>query len=169
MLRANRVWAVAFLFAILLPCVALAATNAPTYTNSAGHVAGATGSVVLPYLDGACTPFHGTSAASTNATNIKNGPGVLCSIQIINTGASLGYFRMYNLATAPTCSSATGAVHSWPIPDSAGANAAGQAVIDLGAYGEAFTTGISFCVTGGGSDTDNTNTITGIYWNGSYK
>lgn len=111
-----------------------------------------------------CTPYHlaGGTAASTNATNIKASPGSLCHITAINTTVTTYYLRLYNLAVAPTCSSATGATHSYPILPSGGVN------IPL-PLGELYTAGIGFCVTGGGSDTDNTAAATGVYIEGSYK
>jgi hypothetical protein len=117
---------------------------------------------------GGCTPYHlaGGTAASTNSTNIKASAGTLCHLVAINTTATLYYLRLYNLASAPTCSSATGAVHTYPIP--ASTTGAGF-TIPIGAFGEAYSTGIGFCVTGGGSDTDNTSAATGIYIEGSYK
>lgn len=113
-----------------------------------------------------CTPFHGTSAASNNSTLVATGQQTLCGLQIENTTGTVYYFRMYDLAVAPTCSSATGAVHSWPIP--ASTSVAGIA-IPMGPNGEKFLAGIGFCVTAGGSDTDNTSAATGVYWNGSYR
>lgn len=117
---------------------------------------------------GGCTPYHlsGGTAASNNSTNIKSSAGTLCSLTAINTTATVYYLRMYNSAAAPTCSSATGAVHTYPIP--ASATGAGL-TIPLGAFGEAYGTGIGFCVTGGGADTDNTSAATGVYIEASYK
>ena len=117
---------------------------------------------------GGCTPYHlsGGTAASTNSTSVKGSAGTLCSLTAINTTATVYYLRMYNLSSAPTCSSATGAVHTYPIP--ASATGAGL-TIPLGAFGEAYGTGIGFCVTGGGSDTDNTSAATGVYIEASYK
>lgn len=122
-------------------------------------------SAIPAVADDGCTPFHGTSAASTNATSVKASRATLCTLQIVNTTATIYYFRMYDLATAPTCSSATGAVHSWPVPAS---TTGGGISIPLAPYGENFAAGLAFCVTGGGGDTDNTNAATGVYWNGSY-
>jgi hypothetical protein len=76
---------------------------------------------------------------------------------------------MYNLASSPTCSSSTGFVRSWPVPPASSAGLAGGIAANLGAVGTAFSTGISFCITGGGSSTDNTNAPAGIYVNLDYK
>lgn len=141
-------------------------TYLSTIATNSGDTNPATVVLTAP-TTGGCTPFHGTSAASTNSTAVKAAAaGTLCSLQLVNTTGTIYFFRMYDLAAAPTCSSATGAVHSWPIP--ASASGAGVA-IPIGPYGEAFANGIGFCITGGGADTDNTNAAVGVYYNGSYK
>lgn len=118
---------------------------------------------------GGCTPYHlpGGSGASNNATAIKASAGAtLCSMQVENTTATIYYLRLYDTASSPTCSSATGAVGSWPIPAS---TLTGGISLNLGPYGLAFANGIGFCITGGGADTDNTNAATGVWLNASYK
>jgi hypothetical protein len=113
-----------------------------------------------------CTAYHlsGGTAASTNSTSMKASAGTLCRLTLINTQAStLGYLKVYDSATAPTCSSATNLKHVYPIL----AGPAGVQVID--GMGEVYTNGIAFCVTGGGGDTDNTNAPTGIYVEASYR
>jgi hypothetical protein len=109
---------------------------------------------------GGCTIGATQSAASTNATSVKGSAGLLCGGTVINTTATLYYLRLYNLASAPTCSSATGFVATIPVP--ASTSGAGT-VINLGTYGATFATGIGFCLTGGGSSTDNTSAATGVY------
>lgn len=105
------------------------------------------------------------SAASTNATNIKASAGNLYHIHAINTTATLYYLRLYNLSSAPTCSSATGFIMTIPIP----ASTAGAGVVIDSALGFTFGTGIGFCFTGGGTSTDNTNAATGVFVNFGYK
>lgn len=108
---------------------------------------------------GGCTLHSVQSGASTNATNVKNAAGTLCGGVLINTTATLYYLRLYNLSTAPTCSSATGFVATIPIP--ASTTGAGT-LINLGGYGAAFATGVGYCLTGGPTSTDNTNAATGV-------
>jgi hypothetical protein len=115
---------------------------------------------------GGCTIHYATSAASTNATNVKASAGTLCGGTVINTTATLYYLRFYNLASSPTCSSSTGFVATFPIPASTSGNGT---VIDFGTFGAALGTGIGYCLTGGGSSTDNTNAATGVYINLGYK
>ncbi|MDA8113237.1 MAG: hypothetical protein M0Z43_00710, partial [Acidithiobacillus sp.] len=116
---------------------------------------------------GGATPYHlsGGTTATTNATSIKASAGTLYRITAINTTGTIAYLKLYNLATAPTCSSATGIVHVYPIP----ANTSGAGITIGNTVGEAYGTGIAFCVTGGGSDTNNTNAPAGVYIEGSYK
>ena len=105
------------------------------------------------------------TTASTNATNCKNIPGNFYGFRAINTTATLAYLRMYNLNAAPTCSSATGFVESIPIP----ALATGAGAIDTSTLPIGYTTGIGFCVTGGGGNTDNTNAPVGVFITVKYK
>lgn len=106
-----------------------------------------------------------TSAASTNSTSVKGSAGNVYGYSIINTTATLYYLRMYNSSSAPTCSSATGFVETIPIP----ASATGAGVERWSTVPQGFTTGIGYCLTGGGGSTDNTNAATGIYLTILYK
>lgn len=113
----------------------------------------------------ASVPCYITSGASTNATNCKNGSGNIYGFDLLNTTATTYYLRLYNLAAAPTCSSATGFIRTIPI---FGSTSGGGISRDI-AVGEGYSTGISFCLTGGGSSTDNTNAATGVYVTIQYK
>lgn len=126
-------------------------------------------SYVAANTTGGCTPYHlaGGTAASTNSTNIKTTAGTLCDLVAINTTSTTYFLRMYDAAAAPTCSSATGAVHDYPIPNAAGAGTG--FVRPIAPFGEAYVNGIGFCVTGAGTDTDTTNAATGVYIEASYK
>ena len=114
---------------------------------------------------GTSTLHYATSAASTNATNVKASAGTVSTISVVNTTATLYYLRMYNLASAPTCSSATGFVNTIPIP----ASTSGAGIVIPITLPHAYTTGIGYCLTGGGSSTDNTNAATGVYINIWYE
>lgn len=103
-----------------------------------------------------------TSAASTNATNCKASPGNWYGYDLINTTTTTYYLRLYNLATSPTCSSATGFIRSIPIPPASAAGGAGGA-IRIALLPIAYSTGIAFCLTGGAASTDNTNAATGVF------
>lgn len=136
----------------------------PTGTNSIGTVglnAGTNnvGSIGLSAnATGGCTPGHLLSAATNNSTNVKGSAGTLCSLTIVNTTATLGDLRLYDSATAPTCSSATGVVANFAIQSNA--TSPGMTV-NLGPYGMKFSNGIGFCYTGANADNDNTNAATG--------
>ncbi len=86
----------------------------------------------------------------------------------LNTTTTVAYLRMYNLAAAPTCSSATGYVESIPVPPASAAGLVGGFVAEQ-SFGQAYSTGIAYCLTGGGSSTDNTNAPAGIYPGILYK
>lgn len=105
------------------------------------------------------------SAASTNSTNCKGSAGNVYGYRFVNTTATLYYLRMYNSTNPPTCSSAAGFVESIPIP----ASASGAGIVAIEPMGEGYSTGISFCFTGGSSSTDNTNAATGVFGTILYK
>lgn len=158
------------------------ATNTGTTATNTGTVAGAvdtTGTdrmrvtmydssgneVVVPT---AGLTSYTAAGASTNATNVKNAAGTVYGYSLTNTTTTIYYLRMYNLASAPTCSSSTGYVSTIPIPPAAAAGGAGGREITKNIR-QAFTTGIGFCVTGGASSTDNTNAATGVFVEILYK
>ena len=111
------------------------------------------------YSIGGANTCYITSAATTNSTNCKNAQGTIYDISLVNTTATLYYLRLYNLSAAPTCSSATGFVETIP----AKASATGADVQRQHPVGRNYSAGIGFCLTGGGSSTDNTNAATGVY------
>ena len=108
------------------------------------------------------------AGASTNATSVKGSAGTVYHYTLTNTTTTTYYLRMYNIASAPTCSSSTGYVATIPIPPAAAAGGAGGREIPQN-IGQAFTTGIGFCVTGGASSTDNTSAATGVFVEILYK
>lgn len=146
---------------------AVQAAQSGTWTVQPGNTANTTPWIVqvVPGATNGAPSCNLQSAATTNATNCKASDGTLQGYELINTTATLVFLRLYNLAAAPTCSSATGFVRSIPIPSSV--NGAGV-VRDMN-VGEAFGTGIGFCLTGGGTPTDNTNAVTGVYLSILYK
>lgn len=131
-----------------------------------------TQTVPVPTAGEGCTPYHlpNGTAASNNSTNVKTGDAVLCTLQVTNDGTGsatvVNYLKLYNLAAAPACASATGIVHVYAIPVSA---SVGGIVLSI-PMNEIYSKGIGFCVvTGGNSDTANGNASTGINVEGSYK
>src|SRR5678816_4564840 len=99
------------------------------------------------------------STASTNAFNCATAAANMYELSAVNTTGTLAYLRLYNTASSPTCSSATGFVQSIPVP----ASTTGAGVVKTYPVGRAFATGVSGCITGGGSSTDNTNAPAGVY------
>lgn len=136
--------------------------NSTINTNNVGAV----WTTQVPATNGGTLSCPVQSAASTNATNCKNAAGQIYNIQAVNTTSTIYFLRLYNLSSAPTCSSATGFIRTIPIPHGTGTGAG--IAIDQ-SVGEAFSTGIGFCLTGGGSSTDNTNAATGVYVTILYK
>ena len=110
-----------------------------------------------------------TSAASTNSTSCKGSAGRVMGIWVLNTTTTVYYLRLYESAAAPTCSSATGFIQSYPIPPAAAAGQTGGFMMPFGPAGLAYATGIGYCITGGSSSTDNTNAATGIFGTIAYK
>lgn len=117
------------------------------------------------YAISAGTDCNHITTASTNATNCKGSAGNLYSYEFVNTTATLAYVRLYNLSSSPTCNSATGFIRSIPVP----ASTTGAGIVRDLPVPVNYGTGIGFCVTGGGSSTDNTNAPAGVYVNLVYK
>lgn len=142
-----------------------AVTNAGTFATQESGAA-LTALQLLDNVETGSTPAPVVSAATTNATSVKANAGRLLGIHVLNTTATLQYIRFYDLAAAPTCSSATGHAFSMPIP----ASTSGAGIdMNFGPSGIAFTTGIAYCITGGPTSTDNTAAIVGSYGVLTYK
>lgn len=143
------------------------ASQSGTWTVQPGNTANTTPWLTssIPATSGGTSVCYITSAASTNATNCKASAGQLYGFDLVNTTATVYYLRLYNSSSAPTCSSATGFVRTIPIP----ASTTGAGIARSIPVGEAYGTGIGFCLTGGGSSTDNTNAATGVYVTLNYK
>jgi hypothetical protein len=100
-----------------------ATQNVATIDDANGSCVG--GVYLQATTTGGCTPYHlsGGTAASTNATVIKSSAGNLCRLTVINDGTGSStvvyYIKLYDTGTTPTCSSATGLKHVYPIPVSA--------------------------------------------------
>ena len=104
-------------------------------------------------------PLTVLSAATNNSQTLVAGPATLMSVTWLNTTATLMDIRFYDSATAPTCSSATGMVANFVAQ--ANTTSPGGSPY-LGATGLKFINGISICITGANSNTDNSNATTGL-------
>ena len=130
----------------------------------------------VPQLGGTITPVAGTtggatpstilSAASNNSTSIKASPGTLYSVTWINTTTTLMDIRFYDTASAPTCSSATAMKMNFVVQSNA-TSPGGSPV--FGPAGIVFANGIGVCITGGNTNSDNSNAVTGLNVNLGYK
>jgi hypothetical protein len=100
------------------------------------------------------------SAASNNSTNCKASAGSIYGMWFVNTTATVYYFRRYNTASAPTCSSSTGAFGA-PIPIPA--STSGNGVVINFPLPVSHSTGISYCITSGSADDNNGSAATGIF------
>lgn len=139
-------------------------TTLPALVASSALI-GQTANTAQATTTNSTVPCYITSAASTNSTSCKGSAGNIYGFDLINTTATLYYLRLYNSSSAPTCSSATGFIRTIPIP----ASVTGAGITRDISAGEGYSTGIGFCLTGGGSSTDNTNAATGVYITIQYK
>ncbi len=100
---------------------------------------------------GGCTPYSFISTASANLTSVTAAPSTLCSLTVINPGATLQYVRLYNKASAPDPSNCSAnsdcAVIYIPIPAASDSLGAGV-TIPLPPAGWAFSLGIGFSISG---------------------
>lgn len=112
------------------------------------------------YPTGTDTPATSylAAAATTNATSVKTSAGNVYGYSLSNTLGTVYYLRMYNLAAAPTCSSAVGFVESIMIPSST--SGAGRERHQPN--GQAFSTGIAYCITDTAASTGNGAAAVGV-------
>lgn len=128
--------------------------NGTTYDRArSGGVTGMQGVSIQASPTGGCTPNTiVTSAASTNAANVKASAGTLCDWSAGNTSTTLYWVHFYNTAGTPTCN--TGIIESYPI-------SAAPAVGQVGGWsrplpqGRAYSTGIGICITANADGTGN--------------
>lgn len=134
-------------------------------SQTVGLVAGsaAIGDVGLQYranATGAASRNHFVSAATTNATSVKNAAGRVVGWCFSNTNAAWRYVKLHNTAAAPTAGS--GVVQTIAIPPN------GTSVVSIPG-GVAFSTGIGLTMVTGAADADATavgaNDIVGdLFW-----
>lgn len=114
------------------------------------------------------TPFHlGGSAATVNATSVKDGACTLWDVIAMNVSTSApAYLKLYDKASAPTVGTDT-PVYVLPLPTAGSANGAGAA--RSWPTGLKFTLGLAYAITGGMADTDATAVAAGqVCLSGSY-
>lgn len=114
------------------------------------NLVGDVGNQARATTGGIVAPFRLlSSAATTNATLIKASAGRLFLIIGRNNVASIRYLKFYNKASAPTVGTDV------PVLTIA-LDASSRFEIDLNPYGQFFTTGIAFAITGAVADNDTT-------------
>lgn len=136
--------------------------------NTVQGVASMTPILVQPQAvaTGGGTGFTLNSAATTNATRVKNGAGTLYHISVQNKAAAEEFLIFFDSASSPpTCTGTAYYTIQVPAVTSTG-NAVGGVVEDI-AVGLNFTTGIGLCATtaigGTGSVAANDLTINLVY------
>jgi len=149
-----------------------AQANAGSDATKAIAVQGITGakpinSNISAVTTGGATPYHLITANTTNSTLISTGAHTLYDLELTGLNTSAGYLRLYDSASAPTCSSATGAVKTLLVIGSA--TQQGGIIVPLPPQGVAFVNGLAYCFTGGPTDTDNTAGPAGALINLDYK
>lgn len=117
-----------------------------------------------------CTPYSFISTTSANLTSVVGSAATLCTLTVLNPGATIQYLRLYNKASAPDPSACS--VNSdcpviyAPIPADSGSLGSGF-TIPLGPYGMAFSLGIGYSISGAACTvvstcTDETSSAAGI-------
>jgi hypothetical protein len=95
-----------------------------------------------------------TSAATTNATNVKATAGHVYELTVDNFTASIKWFKLYNKATAPTVGTDV-PVLTIPVP------ANSYVTLNFGTTGKRFATGIGIAITGAQAVADTTAVAAG--------
>jgi hypothetical protein len=108
------------------------------------------GAVNVSNLPNACTPKKVISAATTNATVLKNSPGKVHGIFTFNTNAAARFLKLYDLARAPVVGTDT-PVLTIGIPGNS-SGAGNNVPVPTG--GINFSMGIALAITTGMADTD---------------
>jgi hypothetical protein len=88
----------------------------------------------------------GTLNDTTNHANCKASAAIFKGGRALNTSTTIACLKLYNLATDPTLSSATGFVESIPIPPASAAGGAGGWIDVLSNF--SYSTGLAYGVTG---------------------
>jgi len=117
-------------------------------SSSIGNLA--TSNVPLPANYAGFSSYHSlVSAATTNATLVKNSNGTIGTLILTNNSASWAYFKLCNSTTAPTPGTTTAVINIGVAPNS---------TLDCSASfaGLRMSTGVAYYVSAGTSLTDNT-------------
>lgn len=102
-----------------------------------------------------------SSAASTNATLVKNAAGNLYELTVSNTSASTAYVKFHNSNAAPTVGT-TAVLFTVPVP------ASSIVQMDWGALGKRFPNGISYSMTANVGAGDTNAVLAGVQISGTF-
>ncbi len=119
--------------------IAGSSSNLPTYLNAVSSGAASSLRTI-------------NTAGSSMATSVKASGGNVYTADVSNGTSATIYFRMFNLATAPTVGSSTPLMGALAIP----AGSTWTFRHDIGLY---YSTGIGFCVTTGSMADSDTGTL----------
>jgi hypothetical protein len=129
--------------------------------NTVAQKVDSNGNLVItqsPTTSGGATLSKVLSAASTNATSVKDSAGQVYSYSFANTNAAYRFVHFYNKASAPAVGTDVPAFTVGIPPNF-------SAAADFNS-GTPFVTGIAYSITTGASDTDSTaagaNDVTGF-------
>jgi hypothetical protein len=102
-------------------------------------------------VDDSSLPYTLTAAATTNATLVKAGRGVITALHVINVNAAIRYLRFYDTNKVPTAGAGV-PCRKYAIPGSA----TGAGFVLSPPLPMKFQIGIAFTLTTGVADTDAT-------------
>jgi hypothetical protein len=138
-----------------IPVVLPSGTNVPVAGTVTNNPAAAT-------IGGALNYHHYSVATASGDTQfVKASPGNVYSITVTQSTTTAMELKLYNLTSAPTCSSATGIVDNIPIPS----NVTSPGYHLTFPVGRVFSTGIAYCITAFGApaaDTDSGTPAVGV-------
>ena len=128
----------------------------PAGTNNLGNV----NSKLVAGTSGGVNPNHYISVSGTNGNNVKSSQGLLYAFQITNLSVSqCAYVKFYDKATNPTVGTDV-PKKTIAIPAAVSANQPTVVILSQ-PLGINFLNGISFAITGGYADSDNTSVSAG--------
>ena len=122
--------------------------------------------IVPPTISTGYTNYHHlVTAATTNLTVVKNGPGVIGSMYLncVNTGAAAPYLKIFDKSTAPILGTDTPKLTISILSNGgySAYNVLGGSTYQVPPAGLRFLNGISYAVTNAPADTDTTATVAG--------
>lgn len=146
----TRIQQVGILGAVIV--AALAATDLYVYRTP-------TSSGQSTTADNPCYINNGLgSTATVQSGNCRNRSGRFLGLRMVNVSPTKAYLKLYNLATAPVCTSPNGLQEIIPIP----ANENGGGIVDTNSN-YFYNTGVGYCLVGMGTATDNSAPPAGVF------